>query len=190
MWGDDFQKPILKKNRKFHCVIFSCYYCSIDLKRQLDYSATRLDTSSLVYCLKALMTSWNQQEIKEKVTLSTIVRKFKSSVALNFCRIWDRLVRSRKRFNYYSSMSIEKNCTRVRNMFEVWYNKYFGLLVSETLYLDKVSLFQMTGKRFFLLYQPIMSHVSPEQVSHGICSFESTGVNYFGPIEVKFLQEA
>ena len=46
--GDDFTKNLnLKKNYFLH-LIFSCYYCSADLKRQSEHLGPRHDLSSLV----------------------------------------------------------------------------------------------------------------------------------------------
>ena len=45
-------------------------------------------------------------------------------------------------------------------------------------------------KRGIIAYQPKMSEMSPERVSHGIDSFKSIGVHLFCPIEVKFLRRS
>ena len=50
--GDDFHKKFQILEKKIHFIlldlIFLCYYCSINLKRQLEHSRLRPDTSSLV----------------------------------------------------------------------------------------------------------------------------------------------
>ena len=50
------KKSQMKKKKSFDIIIikFSCYYCSIDLKRQSEHSKFRPDTSSLVFFLKLL----------------------------------------------------------------------------------------------------------------------------------------
>ena len=56
MWGDVFTKN-LKFKKSYFIVLhlnFSCYYCSIDLKRQSEHSRLKLDTSSLVFIVVLL----------------------------------------------------------------------------------------------------------------------------------------
>ena len=51
--GDDFKKKISSFRKNFILFLlhltFSCYYCSIDLKRKSKHSRLRSDTSSLVF---------------------------------------------------------------------------------------------------------------------------------------------
>ena len=59
--GDDFHKKFQILGKFFfHFVlfhlIFPCYYCSIDLKRQSEQSGPRLDTSSPVIIVIIIMT--------------------------------------------------------------------------------------------------------------------------------------
>ena len=50
VWGNGFHKESQVMKKKFFSlnIIFSCYYCSIDLKQQLEHAWFCPETSSLI----------------------------------------------------------------------------------------------------------------------------------------------
>ena len=61
VWALHFTKNSQLLEKKFHFnflhIVFLCYYCSIDLKRQSEFSGLRLDISSLVHlCFQFIST--------------------------------------------------------------------------------------------------------------------------------------
>ena len=64
-----------KKNFSFHFfihLIFKCYYCSINLKRQSEHSGLHPDTSSLVVFVKFAFLLDNQNKAKFSGSLEVL----------------------------------------------------------------------------------------------------------------------
>ena len=81
MWGDDFHKKLQIKKylfRFFLDLINLCHFCTIDLKRQSEYSGLRPDNSSFasVFVLFSLLFT-SSIEVKTK--------PLKIELTLRFC---------------------------------------------------------------------------------------------------------